>query len=43
MLTSANIYKKRTLHENDIVQLLHNYKCYGIDQRRFINLLIINI
>ena len=35
MLTSAVIYKQRLLHENEIVQLLHNYKCYGVDQSRF--------
>ena len=35
MLTSAVIYKQRLLHENEIVQLLHNYKCYGVQQSRF--------
>ena len=35
MLTSALIYKQRLLHENGIVQLLHNYKSYGIDQSHF--------
>ena len=35
MLTSAVIYKQRLLHENEIVQLLHNYKCYGVDQGCF--------
>ena len=35
MLTSAIIYKQRLLHENEIVQLLHNYKCYDVDQSRF--------
>ena len=35
MFTSAVIYKQSLLHENEIVQLLHIYKCYGIDQSRF--------
>ena len=35
MLTSAVIYKPKLLHENEIVQLLHNYKCYGVDQSHF--------
>ena len=35
MSTSAFIYKQRLLQENEIVQLLHNYKCYGSDQSRF--------
>ena len=35
MLTSAGIYKQRLLHENEIAQLLHNYKCYGVDQSHF--------
>ena len=35
MLTLVIIYKQRLLHENEIVQLLHNYKCYGFDQNRF--------
>ena len=26
----AVIYKQSLLHENEIVQLLHNYKCYGV-------------
>ena len=30
MFTSAVIYKQSLLHENEIVQLLHNYKCYGV-------------
>ena len=32
MLTSAVIYKQRLSHKNEIVQLLHNCKCYGVDQ-----------
>ena len=39
MLTSAVNLKQRLLHENEIVQLLHNYKCYGVDQSRFRKLL----
>ena len=35
MLTSAVIYKQRFLHENEIVQLLYNYKCYDVDQIYF--------
>ena len=35
MMTSEVIQKQRLLHENEIVQLLHNYKCYGVDQTRF--------
>ena len=35
MLTSAVIYKQKFLHENEIVQLLHNYKCYGVEQSHF--------
>ena len=35
MPTSAVIYKQRLLHENEIVQLLYNYKCYGTDQSCF--------
>ena len=35
MLTPAVIYKQRLLHENEIVQLLHNYKCYGVVLSRF--------
>ena len=35
MSTSAVIYKQKLLHENEIVQLFHNYKCYGGDQSRF--------
>ena len=34
-MTSEVIQKQRLLHENEIVQLLHNYKCYGVDQTRF--------
>ena len=30
MLTSAVLHKQRHLPENDIVQWLHNYKCYGV-------------
>ena len=35
MLTSVFIYKQNLLHENKIRQLLHNYKCYGVDQGRY--------
>ena len=35
MLTSVFIYKQKLLHENKIRQLLHNYKCYGVDQGRY--------
>ena len=35
MLKSAVIYKQRLSHEKEIVQLLHNYKSYGIDQSPF--------
>ena len=35
MFTSAVIYKQTLLQENDIVQLLHNYKCYGVEQSHF--------
>ena len=35
MLTSAVTYKQNLLHENEIVQLLHNCKCYGIVLSRF--------
>ena len=35
MMTSEVIQKQRLLHENEIMQLLHNYKCYGVDQTRF--------
>ena len=28
-------YLQSLLNENEIVQLLHNYKCYGVDQSRF--------
>ena len=33
MFTSAVIYKQGLSHENKIVQLLHNIKCYGAEQR----------
>ena len=33
--TSAIIHKQRLLHENEIVRLLHNYKCYGFEQSHF--------
>ena len=39
MLTSAPICKQRHLHENEIVQLLHNYKSYGIEYSHFRKLL----
>ena len=32
MLTSAVICKQRLLYEDNIVQLLRNYKCYGAEQ-----------
>ena len=32
MLTSPVIYKQRLMHLNEIVQLLSNYKCDGVDQ-----------
>ena len=35
MLMSAVIYKQRLMHEKEIVQLLHNYKFYEVDQSRF--------
>ena len=35
MHTSAVIHKQRLLHKNKIARLLHNYKCYGVEQRRF--------
>ena len=35
MLMSAVIYKQKLLNENEIMQLLHNYKRYGIDQSHF--------
>ena len=35
MSTSAVIHKQRFLHKNEIAQLLHNYKCYAVGQRRF--------
>ena len=35
MLTLAVIYKQSLLHENEIVQLRHNYKCYGVALYRF--------
>ena len=35
MPTSAVIHKQRLLHENEIVQLLHSYTCYGVEQSRF--------
>ena len=35
MFTSAVIFKQSLLHENEIVQLLHNHKCSGVDQSRF--------
>ena len=35
MMTSEVIQKQSLLHENEIVQLLHNYKCYGVDKTRF--------
>ena len=37
LFMSAVIYKQRLLHENKIMQLLHNYKCYGVEQSRFRN------
>ena len=35
MFASAVIYKQSLLHVNEIVQLLHNCKCYGVDQSYF--------
>ena len=35
MFTSVVIFKQSLLHENEIVQLLHNHKCYGVDQSPF--------
>ena len=35
MLASGGIYKQRLLHENEIVQLLQNYKSCDIFQSRF--------
>ena len=35
MFRAAVIYKQSFLHENGIVQLLHNYKCYIVDLSRF--------
>ena len=35
MLTSTVIYKQKPLHENEIVQLLHDDKCYGVEQSNF--------
>ena len=35
MFTSAVIYKQKLFHENEVVQLLHNYKCYGVEQSHF--------
>ena len=32
---SVVIYKHKLLHESEIVQLLHNSKCYGVNQNRF--------
>ena len=34
MPTSA-VYKQILLHENEIVQLLYNYICYGTDESCF--------
>ena len=39
MITSAIICKQRLLHEKQIEQLLHNYKCYDVNQSRFWRLL----
>ena len=30
MFTLAVVYTQSLLHENGIVQLLHNYKCYSV-------------
>ena len=35
MLTTAVIDKQRLLNEQEIVQLIHNYKCYGVEQSHF--------
>ena len=40
-LNYAVIYKQRLLHENEIVQLLHNYKFYGVEQSHFRKLFFI--
>ena len=37
MFTSAVIYKQSLLHENEIVQLLHNYKYHGVILSHFQN------
>ena len=34
---SAAFDQQRLLHENEIVQLLHNYKCNGVNQSRLRN------
>ena len=35
MLKLLAIKKQKCLHENEIVQVFHNYKCYGVEQRNF--------
>ena len=35
MFASAVIYKQSLLHVNEILQLLHNCKCYGADRSYF--------
>ena len=35
LITLIVICKQRLLDENENVQYLHNYKCYGIDQNCF--------
>ena len=35
MLKLSVIKKQKCLHENEIVQVFHNYKCYGVEQRHF--------
>ena len=31
----SSYLQTKTLHKNEIVQLLHIYKCHGVDQSRF--------
>ena len=35
MLMSAVICKQKLLHKHEIVQLLHNYKFYDVEQSHF--------
>ena len=37
----SSYYKQKLLHEIEIVQLLHDYKFYGVEQRHFRKLFFI--